>query len=137
MEPVIAQTQFDQIGGAPAVEQLVDAFYRNMDTLPAAKGIRALHADDLGEVSQVLKKYLTEWLGGPKLYSAERGHPRLRMRHMSFPIGRAERDAWLLCMQLALDEVVSSVRLRELLMQQFLSLADWMRNDARFPHTPH
>ena len=55
----------------------------------------------------VLKKYLGEWLGGPKLYSTERGHPMLRARHLPFAIGVAERDAWLLCMNGALDETIA------------------------------
>lgn len=125
-----ATSHFEQIGGAAAVDRIVEAFYRRMDTLPEAQTIRAMHPPDLSGVKDVLKRYLGEWLGGPKLYSQERGHPRLRMRHMTFKIGVAERDAWLLCMQGALDEVIGSVRLRELLMQQFFKTADWMRNDA-------
>ena len=52
-----------------------------MDSLPEAQGIRALHAPDLGPMIVILKKYLGEWLGGPKHYSSERGHPMLRVRH--------------------------------------------------------
>lgn len=121
-------TPFTQIGGQPAVDQLVDVFYRQMDTLPEAQVIRAMHGPDLSPVRRILKLYLGEWLGGPQHYSAERGHPRLRMRHMPFSIGVSERDAWLLCMRGALDEVVASTELREALMQQFFKLADWMRN---------
>ncbi|HVZ52129.1 MAG TPA: group II truncated hemoglobin [Pseudolabrys sp.] len=127
-------THFTRIGGALAVDRLVEAFYARVDTLPQARTIRAMHADDLSETKNVLKRYLCEWLGGPRLYSSERGHPRLRMRHIGFQIGEAERDAWLTCMRGALDEVVTDIALREDLFRSFAKLADWMRNDPGNPH---
>jgi hemoglobin len=127
----LINTHFDQIGGQVVVDAIVDAFYRNMDTLPEAAAIRAFHSPDLRETKVVLKKYLTEWLGGPKTYSQERGHPRLRMRHMSFAIGEAERDAWMLCMRGAFDEVLGSHPLSQPILDQFYKVADWMRNDAK------
>jgi hemoglobin len=132
--PRDSSTPFVQIGGQPVVDALVDAFYRRMDTLPQAKTIREMHADDLGSVAEVLKLYLGEWLGGPKLYSQERGHPRLRMRHNRFHIGPAERDAWMACMIGALEEVVDDEALRAQLAQSFYKLADWVRNDDGNPH---
>jgi len=125
------------IGGQTVVDSLVDAFYLRMDTLSEAKTIRDMHADDLTSVKNVLKRYLGEWLGGPKLYSQERGHPRLRMRHMPFRIGIAERDAWMLCMSGALEEVVEDAALRAQLQQSFFKLADWLRNDDGNPHDAH
>jgi hemoglobin len=129
-----SSTPFARIGGQAAVDALVDSFYRRMESLPEAKTIRAMHAKDLAPVGEVLKRYLGEWLGGPKAYSQERGHPRLRMRHMQFRIGAAERDAWMLCMSGALDEVVADPALREQLLQSFYKLADWVRNDDGNPH---
>jgi hemoglobin len=105
-----------------------------MDSLPEARTIRDMHGPDLTSVRVVLKRYLGEWLGGPKLYSQERGHPRLRMRHMPFRIGPAERDAWMLCMRGALEEVVDDSALRSQLEQSFYKLADWVRNDDGNPH---
>lgn len=125
---------FEAIGGAATIDRLVEAFYARMDSLPEAATIRALHAPDLGPVKEVLKRYLGEWLGGPPLYSAERGHPRLRQRHLGFPIGEAERDAWLLCMRGALDETIADVRVREAIYERMAGLADWMRNQADNPH---
>jgi hemoglobin len=132
--PQDSPTPFVRIGGQPVIDALVDAFYRRMDTLPEAKTIREMHSDDLGSVAEVLKRYLGEWLGGPKLYSQERGHPRLRMRHNRFPIGPAERDAWMACMTGALEEVVDDEALRVQLAQSFYKLADWVRNDDGNPH---
>lgn len=119
---------FHLIGGQATVDALVDRFYDRMDSLPQARGIRALHAEDLGEIRIVLKKYLGEWLGGPKRYSSERGHPMLRARHLPFPIGIAERDAWLLCMDGALDETITDAAVREHIRAAITRLADWMRN---------
>lgn len=123
-----ADTLFSRIGGTPAVDRLVESFYGRMDTLPEARGIRALHHADLTAIKDVLKRYLGEWMGGPPLYSSERGHPRLRARHLPFRIGTAERDAWLLCMRGALDETVADAAVRDELYGAFARLADWMRN---------
>jgi hemoglobin len=125
------------VGGADGVSRLVDAFYRQMSTRADAAGIRAMHEADLGPTRAVLKRYLNEWLGGPAEYSAQRGHPRLRMRHATFAIGTAERDAWLACMQAALEEVVPDAALRDALMQAFFKTADWLRNTEGNPHDSH
>ena len=127
-------TPYERIGGAPVVDRLVESFYRRMDALPEAGTIRAMHPIDLGSTKQVLKRYLSEWLGGPKLYSPEKGHPRLRQRHMGFSIGNEERDAWLLCMRGALEEVVADVGARDDVDAAMTKLADWMRNQAGNPH---
>lgn len=128
-----SSTPFARMGGAPAVDRLVEAFYARMDTLPEARTVRAMHAHDLTDIKGVLKRYLSEWFGGPRLYSSERGHPRLRMRHFGFKIGEAERDAWLLCMQGALEETIADPELQAQLFRAFWKLADWMRNQ---PGTP-
>lgn len=119
---------FDRIGGAPAIDRLVEAFYRRMETLDEAAVIRAMHPDDLTGTKQVLKRYLSEWTGGPKLYSPEKGHPRLRQRHMGFRIGDVERDAWLTCMRGALQETVTDTDALSELDLALTRLADWMRN---------
>jgi hemoglobin len=122
------QTPFEHFGGQPTVDRLVDLFYQRMDTLPEARHIRSLHPADLGPINALLKKYLAEWLGGPKRYSSERGHPRLRARHLPFPIGDAERDAWLLCMNGAIDAAIPESPVREEVRAAVIKLADWMRN---------
>ncbi|MET4207993.1 group II truncated hemoglobin [Bradyrhizobium sp. LA2.1] len=122
----VAISMFERIGGSATINSLVDRFYDRMDALPEAKIIRAMHADDLGLIRDVLKRYLTEWTGGPKLYSVEKGH--LRQRHIGFAIGDAERDAWLLCMRGALDQTVTDAAARQDLDKALSGLADWMRN---------
>lgn len=116
------------IGGTPTITQLVDRFYDLMDSLPEARALRAIHAPDLTETKRILCLYLTQWLGGPAEYSAERGHPRLRSRHMGFAIGVQERDAWLHCMRLALADTVAEERARDAILAALVPLADWMRN---------
>jgi hemoglobin len=126
-----------KIGGADTVHRLVEAFYGNMDAMPAARTIRAMHAETLAPAKAILKLYLAEWLGGPNEYSAKRGHPRLRMRHMRFPIGPAERAAWMLCMGKALEETIDDANSRENLQQNFAKLADWLCNDLDNEHDKH
>lgn len=135
MADIDTQTSmFERIGGAVTIDRLVEAFYRRMDALPEARTIRAMHAPDLGPTKRVLKHYLCEWMGGPKLYSAEKGHPRLRQRHLDFKIGAVERDAWLLCMSGALREAIDDVGAQREITAALTKLADWMRNQADSPH---
>lgn len=130
MNEIAAPSMYDRIGGAVAIDRLVEAFYGHMDTLPEAKTIRVMHAIDMGEIKTVLKRYLSEWTGGPVLYSPEKGHPRLRQRHMGFKIDDSARDAWMACMILALDEVLGDTPARRELQENMRKLADWMRNSA-------
>lgn len=120
---------YQRLGGEAAVRQLVDRFYELMDTLPEAQTIRALHLNDLSGSSDKLFKFLSGWLGGPQLYTQEYGHPRLRARHMPFPIDEAARDAWMLCMKKAIDEMeIDDALLTQHLIQSLFKTADFMRN---------
>jgi len=130
LPPLSRPPHYRMLGGDAGVTRLVEAFYRHMDTRPDARGIRAMHEPDLSSTRAVLVLYLREWLGGPKDYLAQRGHPRLRMRHAGFAIGEAERDAWLACMRAALIEVGAGEALQAELMAAFFKTADWMRNTA-------
>lgn len=121
-------TPYDLIGGEAVVRALVHRFYELMDTLPEAYAVRKLHAADLSSAEQKLFMFLSGWLGGPDLYVQRHGHPRLRARHLPFPIGVRERDEWLLCMQQALDENVADEALRARLFEAMAALADHMRN---------
>jgi len=127
-EPTDTPSLYDRMGGANAIEQLVESFYQHMDTLPQAQAIRVLHPADLGRTKQDLKRYLAEWTGGPALYTPEKGHPRMRARHMHVPIGADARDAWLLCMACALEDCIKDEQARAALFAPLAKLADWMRN---------
>jgi hemoglobin len=121
-------THYQRIGGEEKVRALVMRFYQLMDELPEAYGIRKLHAEDLQGTTDKLYKFLTGWMGGPQLYVEQYGHPMLRRRHLPFPIGTAERDQWLLCMDQALSEVAEDEALRQELSAAFAKVADHMRN---------
>jgi hemoglobin len=124
------QTHFERIGGSEKIQALVDAFYGHMDELPEVYGIRKMHAEDLAGSRQKLYDFLNGWMGGPPLYTDKYGHPMLRRRHLHFGIGDAERDQWLMCMKLALADVVESEPLRDELYAAFVKVADHMRNQA-------
>lgn len=127
---MLPQTHYQRIGGEAKVHQLVQRFYDHMDELPETYGIRKLHAEDLSGSRQKLFDFLSGWLGGPPLYTDKHGHPMLRRRHLPFAIGVSERDQWMHCMQLALDEVVEDEKLRGELYQAIMKVADHMRNQS-------
>jgi hemoglobin len=95
-------TFYDQVGGEQTFHRIVSRFYAEVakDEL-----LRPIYPEeDLGPAEERLRLFLMQYWGGPHTYSDQRGHPRLRMRHAPFKIGPAERDAWLRCMRIAVDE---------------------------------
>jgi hemoglobin len=123
-----AATPYERLGGDAGVRALVDAFYDRMDLEERFAGIRGLHHATLDGSRDKLHWYLSGWLGGPQHYVERFGHPRLRARHLPFAIRAAERDQWLACMRMALDDVDAPPDLVEPLMKAFHGTADWMRN---------
>lgn len=121
-------TAYERIGGDEGLKKLVTLFYDNMETLPEAKTIRDLHAKDLRSAREKLFMFLSGWMGGPDRYIAAFGHPRLRARHLPFPIGTEERDQWLMCMRKALDEMDIETMFKEQLMMSFTQTANHMMN---------
>jgi hemoglobin len=130
MQPNLPISHYDRIGGVDKIRTLVHRFYELMDELPESYGIRKLHADSLQGSEDKLVKFLSGWMGGPQLYVQEYGHPMLRRRHLPFAIGVSERDQWLMCMDMALLEVVADSALRRELSDAFAKVADHMRNRA-------
>jgi hemoglobin len=126
-------TPYELIGGEAVVRRLVHRFYQLMDELPEAHGIRKLHPADLSTSEQKLFEFFSGWLGGPPLFEQRRGPVFLRRRHLPFAIAGAERDQWLMCMRLAMDEVVADVDLRGRLFEALAGLADHMRNQPEPP----
>jgi hemoglobin len=121
-------TPYEALGGETAVAALSDRFYALMDGVPQFAGIRAMHPADLAESRDKLFMFLSGWLGGPDLFVERFGHPRLRARHLPFAIGAAERDQWVACMTLAMEETGVEPALRQRLLQSFFNTADFMRN---------
>lgn len=121
-------TPYDALGGDAAVRALVDTFYDHMDRESEFQIIRNLHPEDLTSSREKLYEFLSGWLGGPNLYIEKHGHPRLRGRHMPFPIGKVERDQWLQCMDRAMDDHNIEGELRSFLNLRFAHVANFMRN---------
>ncbi|WDZ84883.1 globin [Micromonospora cathayae] len=94
-------TFFEAVGGEPTFRRLVAEFYAGIAADPL---LRPMYPEeDLGPATERMTLFLMQYWGGPNTYSAQRGHPRLRMRHAPFRIGPAERDAWLRNMRRAVD----------------------------------
>ena len=121
-------TLYELIGGETGLREIVDRFYDVMDTAPEAKKVRAIHPEDLTHSRDKFFMFLSGWSGGPPLYMEKIGHPRLRQRHMPFPIGKAWRDEWLWCMDQALQGMPFDKQLNEYLMQKFTEIANSMQN---------
>ena len=96
------QQFYTDVGGAPVFAKIVARFY---EEVARDEVLRPLYPEeDLGPAEERLRMFLEQYWGGPRTYSDQRGHPRLRMRHAPFRIGPIERDAWLRCMRIAVDE---------------------------------
>ena len=104
VEPVRVSL-FDAVGGSDFFVAVVDHFY---DHVLKSEMLRPLYPDDLDDARRHTALFLIQYWGGPSTYSDERGHPRLRMRHLPFAIGQAERDAWFELMMNAIDATLSS-----------------------------
>lgn len=86
------ETAYERWGGEAFFTSLVERFYEGVSTDPL---LRPMYPDDLAGPKAHLAMFLMQYWGGPRDYSDQRGHPRLRMRHAPFAIGTAESDAWL------------------------------------------
>ena len=94
---------YDAVGGEETFRRLVGKFYQEVASDPVLRPVYP--SRDLGPAEEHLRLFLIQYWGGPGTYSELRGHPRLRMRHVHFAIGEAERDAWLRHMRTAMDEL--------------------------------
>lgn len=97
-------TLYDRVGGFSWFEALVARFY---DGVAADPVLRPLYPEDLTEAKEHMSLFVAQYWGGPPRYNEQRGHPRLRMRHVPFTIGQPERDAWV-------RHMVAAVRAGEL-----------------------
>ncbi|WLD94925.1 globin [Alkalihalobacillus sp. AL-G] len=118
-------TPFDAFGGAQTIERLVEAFYPKVQAHP---DLAPIFPDDLTETMRKQKQFLTQFLGGPPLYSQEHGHPMLRARHMPFKITPKRAEAWLSCMNKAIDEIELESSKKEYLISRLTMTAYHMVN---------
>lgn len=125
------QTFYDAVGGADTFHALTARFYQEVSK---DEIVRPLYPEeDLGPAERRMRMFLEQYWGGPRTYSDERGHPRLRLRHAPFTIGPIERDAWLRCMHTAIasiDDSVLDTAHRAQLVDYMNMAADSMVNSA-------
>lgn len=129
--PTPDDTPFARLGGAGAVKRLAEAFYDAMEAQEPA--LAALHQQDApGKVSRGSRDrfalFLIGWLGGPQDYTAQHGHPRLRMRHGQVPVDAAMRDAWVRSMERAMEACAVAPPMHRYLSARFAEVADFLRN---------
>ncbi|GAA0491928.1 hypothetical protein GCM10008986_17680 [Salinibacillus aidingensis] len=116
---------YDAIGGYKKIEELVEAFYARVGKHPK---LTPIFPDDLTETARKQKMFLTQFFGGPPLFSQERGHPRLRARHIPFEITPARRNAWVDCMTNALEEASIEEPYRTVMLEKLSMTATHMMN---------
>ena len=101
----VQRSFYDEVGGAETFHAIVSRFYA---LVREDEILRRLYPEDeLDAAEERLRMFLEQYWGGPRTYSDQRGHPRLRMRHSPFRIGFIERDAWLRCMHTAVASIDS------------------------------
>ncbi|MFE0625826.1 globin [Streptomyces sp. NPDC058864] len=122
------QTFFEAVGGEPTFRRLVRRFYEGVAEDPL---LRPMYPEeDLGPAEDRLRLFLMQYWGGPRTYSENRGHPRLRMRHAPFRVDQAAHDAWLLHMRAAVDELGLEPDLERQLWDYLVYAAASMVNTA-------
>jgi hemoglobin len=114
---VINRSVFELAGGEAVFRRLVERFYAGVAGDPLLRPIYP--EEDLSGATERLTLFLIQYWGGPSTYSDRRGHPRLRMRHHPFAIGRAERDAWLRHMTAAVDSLDLAPAVRKAMLDYF------------------
>lgn len=122
------RTPFEEIGEYK-LHQLIDLFYAKVHLHPDLKPI---FPDDLTETARKQKQFMTQYLGGPPLYTEEHGHPMLRARHLPFEITETRAKAWLACMNEAMDEVGLDGPIRKDFFSRLVLTAQHMINTAEY-----
>ena len=120
------QTVYEQIGDA-TIKRLVDRFYALVEQDPQLRPLFPVNLEP-GKQGQYL--FLVQYFGGPDTYSQERGHPRLRMRHAPFAIGKQQRDLWVGHMLTALNELNLPEPARSTMEEYFRRSATFMINQT-------
>jgi hemoglobin len=120
-------TLYEEVGGMPFFEALVDRFYLGVEADPDLLALYP-NQDDLTGARRRFALFLAQYWGGPGTYSQERGHPRLHMRHVPFAIDPAARDRWLVAMRAAVADADPAPAVAGRLLRYFEMAAEAMRN---------
>ena len=121
------ETIFEAVGGHPTFTRLVDVFYEHVDQ---DEVLIAMYPEghDLTGAKHRLQMFLEQYFGGPTTYQEERGHPRLRMRHVPFAIGVEEARAWFGHMEAAVRAEELPAEVEEQMLAYFANAAGHMIN---------
>jgi hemoglobin len=130
--PATPATLYDLVGGTPFFERLVDAFYDGVQTDPVLAPLYPEQPDFTGARHR-LTLFLVQYWGGPTTYHEQRGHPKLRMRHMPYLVGPLERDRWMHHMTAAVHATTDDPDVQRMLIDYFTPSAEHMRNDTGLP----
>lgn len=122
---------YESIGGEKTIRKIVEAFYPRVQAHPELKH---LFPENITETMQKQFLFLSQFFGGPPLYTEKRGHPRLRARHLPFPIYPHTAQAWLECMSAALDEVGIEEKIRAQMWDRLVMTAYHMINQDQEPY---
>ncbi|MDU2243033.1 MAG: globin [Paenibacillus sp.] len=106
---------YDNLGGEGTIRRLVEAFYPRVQRDPL---LGPLFPEDITPVMEKQFMFLSQFFGGPSLYSDAFGHPMMRARHLPFPVTTERAEAWLACMSAALEEIGIEEPLREFVLER-------------------
>ncbi len=123
--PESPQSLHEIVGGDRFFTDLVDRFYDGIETDAV---LAPMYPTDTSEARRHLAGLLSQYWGGPPTYSEERGHPRLRMRHMPFRIDSVAAEAWLSRMGSALDQMDVAQEARAPIWEHFERSAEFLHN---------
>ena len=110
---------YEAAGGEETFTRLVERFYAGVAEDPSLRPLYPQDPTMFAAAAEHLRLFLIQYWGGPAWYSERRGHPRLRMRHQPFVIGRPERDAWMGHMRSAVDSLQLDPAVRDALIEYF------------------
>jgi hemoglobin len=123
-----AASVYAAAGGEEAFTRLVERFYAGVADDPVLRPLYPPDPQQFAASAEHLRLFLIQYWGGPGWYGERRGHPRLRMRHVPFAIGRAERDAWMRHMRAAVESLDLPADVREAFLDYFENAATAMMN---------
>ncbi len=123
----VGDNSYKAAGELPGLTNLVNAFYDYMDALPEAQTIRRMHQPDLTKTRTGLTYFLSGWLGGPRLYAEHFGPISIPLFHRHLAIGVEEREAWIHCMQKAVDDQPYDEAFKRYLIEQLRVPAERIR----------
>jgi hemoglobin len=116
---------YEYMGGETTIRKIVEAFYPLVQSHPL---LAPIFPEDITPVMEKQFLFLTQFFGGPPLYTMQYGHPMMRARHLPFPVTPSRAEAWLDCMKRALEEVISSEELRLVILNRLSGPAHFFIN---------